>query len=144
MLRGQKKFEWERSWEYASWIIEAREKDVPFRIHGNILNSVTEGRGALITNLPADGCVEVACMVDRNGIQPTRYGKLPPQMAALCASNMRMFDLGATAAMERSKEAAIYALLVDPLSAAVCSPAEIKAMTLELFAAEKAHLTGYR
>ena len=95
-----------RSWEYASWIIEAREKDSPFRIHGNVMNS-TDGRDALISNLAADGCVEVACMVDRNGINPTRYGALPSQMAALCASNLAVFDLGATAAIERNKEAAI-------------------------------------
>jgi len=144
MLDGQTPIEWDRSWEYASWIIEAREKNAPFRIHGNVMNSVADGHGALITNLPADGCVEVACMIDQNGIQPTRYGKLPPQMAALCDSNMRMFDLGATACIERSKEAAIYSLLLDPLTAAVCSPDEIKAMTLEMFAAEEAFLPGYR
>jgi alpha-galactosidase len=143
MLKGKAPMDWLRSWEYASWIIEAREKDAPFRIHGNVPNS-TDGRDALITNLAADGCVEVACMVDRNGINPTRYGALPPQMAALCASNMVVFDLGAKAAIERSKEAAIHALTLDPLTAAVCSPAEIKKMTLELFAAEKRFLPGYR
>lgn len=143
MLHGKKPIEWERSWEYASWIIEAREKDSPFRIHGNVMNSVAGG-GRLITNLPDDGCVEVACMIDRNGVNPTRYGKLPPQMAALCDWNMRSFDLGATAAIERSKEAAIHALMLDPLSAAVCSPAEIKKMTLELFEAEKKFLPGYK
>ncbi len=143
MVKGEKPIEWQRSWEYASWIIEAREKDAPFRIHGNVMNS-TDGCDALISNLPADGCVEVACMIDRNGINPTRYGPLPPQMAALCASNMAMFDLGATAAIERSKEAAIHALMLDPLSAAVCSPAEIRKMTLELFAAEKAFLPKYK
>ena len=83
-------------------------------------------------------------MVDRNGINPTRYGALPAQMAALCVSNMSVFDLGATAAIERSKEAAIYALQLDPLTAAVCSPAEIKRMTLELFEAEKKFLPGYK
>jgi len=144
MVRGKKPIDWERSWEYASWIIEAREKDSPFRIHGNVMNSVKTGGGQLITNLPDDGCVEVACMIDRNGINPTRYGKLPPQMAALCDWNMRSFELGATAAIERSKEAAIHALLLDPLSAAVCSPAEIKKMTFELFAAEKKFLPGYK
>jgi len=135
MLSGKVPIDWDRSWEYASWIIKAREKDSPFRIHGNVMNS-TDGRDALISNLAADGCVEVACMVDRNGINPTRYG-------ALCASNMAMFDLGATAAIERSKEAAIHALMLDPLTAAVCSPAEIKKMTLELFAAEKKFLPSY-
>ena len=143
MVSGKEPISWERSWEYASWIIEGREKDSPVRIHGNVYNMV-EGTGTLITNLPADGCVEVACFIDRNGINPSRYGKLPPQMAALCASNMAMFDLGATAAIERSKEAAIHALMLDPLTAAMCSPAEIKAMALELFETEKAYLPKYK
>ena len=143
-LRGEEPIaDRERSWEYGSWIIEAREKDQPFRIHGNVPNNVG-GAGALITNLPADGCVEVACLIDQNGINPTRYGKLPPQMAALCDSNMRVFDLAAQAIIERSKEAAIHALLLDPLCAAVCSPAEIKQMTLELFDAEKDYLPEYK
>lgn len=143
MLAGKESIEWERSWEYASWIIEAREKDVPFRIHGNVMNNV-KGAGQLITNLPADGCVEVACMIDRNGINPTRYGALPAHLAAVCDSNMRMFDLGAQACIERSVEKAIYALMLDPLSSAVCSPAEIKEMTLKLFKAEKKFLPGYK
>lgn len=143
MLAGKEPITWDRSWEYASWIIEGREKDTPVRIHGNVMNSF-RGAGQLITNLPADGCVEVACMIDRNGVNPTRFGALPSQMAAVSNSNMPTFDLGATAAIERSKEAAIHALLLDPLTSAVCSPAEIKKMTLELFAAEKAFLTGYR
>ena len=138
MVRGESEpYQW-RSWEYASWIIEAREKASPYRIHGNVAN-----RGGLIENLPLDGIVEVACLIDHNGVQPIRYGRLPPQMAAICASNMAMYDLGATAAIERSKDAAIHALMLDPLTAAMCSPAEIKAMTLELFAAERAFLPGF-
>ncbi len=143
MLKGTEPIEWARSWEYASWIIEAREKDAPFRIHGNVMNN-QGGAGQVITNLPADACVEVACMVDGNGIQPTRYGALPRQMANVCATNLGMFDLGAQAAMERSKEAAIHALMLDPLCAAVCTPGQIREMTLELFAAEKAYLPDYR
>ena len=142
LLSGAKPLKWERSWEYASWIIEAREKDSPFRIYGNVLNNVG-GSGQLITNLPAGGCVEVACLVDQSGVQPIRFGALPPQMAGLCASNMFMFDLGAQAAIEKSIEAAIYALCLDPLTAAVLSPAQIKAMTLELFEAEKEFLPGF-
>jgi len=38
---------------------------------------------------------------------------------------MAVFDLGATALIERSKEAAIHAMMLDPLTAAVLSPAEI-------------------
>jgi alpha-galactosidase len=115
---------------------------VPGRIYGNVMNST--GCGTLIANLPADGCVEVACMIDRMGVHPTRYGALPSQMAALCDANMRMFDLAATAAIERSKEAAILALMLDPLTAAVCSPVEIRRMALELFKAQSEFLKGYR
>ena len=143
MVRGEEPIGWERSWEYASWIIEACEKNTPFRIYGNVMN-VADGAGPLITNLPQDGCVELRCLVDRNGIQPVRFGALPPQMAAMCASNMSMFDLAAKAAAERSKEAAMHALLLDPLTAAVCSPAEIKQMTIELFEAEEKFLPGYK
>jgi alpha-galactosidase len=143
ILKGERQMQWERSWEYASWIIEAREKDSSYRIYGNVMNG---GRGLapLITNLPADGCVEVACNVDRTGLRPLQFGALPPQMAALSASNMQMFNLAAQAAINRSVESAIHALLLDPLTAAVCTPREIKAMVLELFAAEKAFLPGYR
>lgn len=98
----------------------------------------------MVTNLPDDGCVEVACMVDAAGVHPTRYGKLPSQMAALCDWNMRMFDLAADAAIERSIEKAVHALMLDPLTAAICSPHEIKAMTLEMFEAEKDFLPGYK
>jgi len=142
MLRGKQPTDWPRSWEYASWIIEAREKDAPFRIHGNVMNR-THGGGPLIANLPSEGCVEVACMVDRNGVHPTRHGRLPPQMAAISASNMGVFDLGAQAAIARSIDAAIHALLLDPLTAAVCTPEQIKAMSLEMFAAERAFLPDY-
>ena len=142
MLRGKEPIHWDRSWEYASWIIEAHEKNSPFRLHGNVMNT-TDGSAPLIENLSRDGCVEVECEVDRKGIHPIPFGRLPSQMAALCESNMRMFDLAATAAIAKSKEAAIHALMLDPLTAAACSPAEIRKMTLELFSAEKQFLKGY-
>ena len=143
MVKGQIPVGWERSWEYASWIIEAREKNQPFRIHGNVMNQ-HYGAGPIIANLPTDGCVEVACMVDANGVQPTVYGYLPPQLAALCDANMRFFDLGAEAAIMQSVELAEYALMLDPLTSAVCCPAEIKKMTQELFRAEKKFLKGFK
>jgi alpha-galactosidase len=142
MLRGETPIVRERSWEYASWIIEAREKDAPHRIHGNVPNC-SRGAGPMIQNLPHDGIVEVACMVDRNGVQPVRYGRLPTQMAALCASHMYMVELAAQAAMQHSIETAIQALMLDPLTAAVCTPAQIREMALELFEAEREFLAGF-
>jgi alpha-galactosidase len=127
----------ERSHEYASIIIEAHQTNRPAVIHGNVLNS------GLIDNLPQDGVVEVACLVDRNGFQPCRFGPLPHQLAALCASNMNVFELGTTAALEYDREAAIHALMLDPLTAAVCSLDEIRSMAEELFEAEKDMLPEY-
>ena len=151
LVNGEEQTELKRSWEYASWMIEAMEKDSPFRIHGNVMNhAVRPGKtspgevGKLITNLPGDGAVEVACMIDRNGISPTRYGALPAHMAHVCASNMAYFDLAATACIDKSKDAAVHALLLDPLTAAVCTPRQITAMTQEIFAAEAEFLPDYR
>ncbi len=138
MLGGHEPTDWKRSWEYASWIIEACEKNQPYQIHGNVPN-----RGGAIENLPHDGIVEVACTIDRNGVTPTHHGRLPVQMAAICSSHMFMYDLAATAAIDRSIDAAAQALMLDPLTAAVCTPAEIRRMTLELFKAEREFLPGY-
>lgn len=137
-LSGEDPIKLERSWEYGAWIIEAIEKNQNFKIHGNVLNS------GCIENLPADGCVEVACLVNHNGIQPIRYGRLPKQMAAICDSNMRMFDIAADAAIQRSKQLATWALMLDPLTSAVCSPAEITEMVDRLFKAEEEFLPGFQ
>ena len=136
-LSGEDPIKLERSWEYGAWIIEAIEKNQNFKIHGNVLNN------GCIENLPSDGCVEVACLVNHNGIQPIRYGRLPKQMAAICDSNMRMFDLAADAAIQKSKQLATWALMLDPLTSAVCSPAEITEMVDRLFKAEEEFLPGF-
>jgi len=143
-LTGKEEMNWERSWEYASWIIEAREKNTPYRIHGNVMNQPKSGSGLLISNLHADQCVEVACLCDGNGVQPIRYGALPPQMAAVSGANLSMFSLAAEAAVTRNKEMAIHALMMDPLTAAVCSVDEIRSMGNEMFRAEKDFLPRYR
>ncbi len=151
LVSGEATTELKRSWEYASWIIEAREKDSPVRIHGNVMNNANSpGKrnsgeaGKLITNLHGDAAVEVACMIDRNGINPTRYGKLPAHMGHICASQQAYFDLAATACIQKSKEAAIHALMLDPLSAAVLTPGQIREMTNEMFDVEKDYLPGYK
>jgi len=138
LFNGEEEIKRERSWEYGAWIIESIEKNAPFMIHGNVANN------GCIENLPQDGCVEVACLVNQNGIQPTRYGRLPKVMAAICDWNMRMFDLAADAAIFRSKDLATQALYLDPLTAAVCAPAEIKQMAERLFEAESEFLPGFK
>ena len=137
VLAGKVQPNLQRSLEYASNIIEAIETNNPFIIYGSAPNN------NLITNLPPDGVVEVACLVNRNGVTPTYYGKLPSQCAALCDWNMRMYDLAADACIQKSRKLAEQALMLDPLTAAVCCPAEVRQMTRELFEAEKEFLPGF-
>jgi len=137
-IDGADPIKFERSYEYGAWIIEAIEKNKPIVIHGNVANT-----NGLVSNLPHDGCVEVACLVDRNGVQPTRFGKLPKQMAAICTLDMLCFDLGADAAIQKSKKLAEQALMLDPLTAAVCCPAEIRELTRRMFEGEAEFLPGY-
>lgn len=133
MLDGRQEIPFKRSYEYGSYIIEGVTRSKPTVIYGNVRNS------GLIDNLP-DGCVEVACLVDRNGIQPCHFGPLPEQLAALNRTHMSIHNLVCEALLTRNKEAARYALLLDPLTAAVCSPAEISAMFDEMWEAEKEYL----
>jgi alpha-galactosidase len=97
----------------------------------------------LIENLPHDGCIEVACLVDRNGIQPTHFGKLPTQVAALDSAHMMVHDLMAEAVLNEDREAAVHALMLDPLTAAVCSPEEIRQMFDEMAEAEQEYLPRF-
>lgn len=137
MIAGSKDIPTERSLEYGAWIIEAIEKNAPITIYGNVAN---EG---CIENLPSDGCVEVACLVNGNGVQPTRYGRLPKPMAAICDWNMRMFDLAADACIHRELQMAKHALMLDPLSAACCSPAELSDLFDRMVEAERPFLDAF-
>ena len=138
MISGEKELDLKRSFEYGAWIIESIEKNAPIVVYGN----VAPNQG-LISNLPHDGCVEVACLINHNGIQPTKFGRLPSQMAAICDSNMRYFDLAADAAVHKSKQHAEWALMLDPLTSAVCCPAEVRELTKRLFEAEAQFLPGF-
>jgi alpha-galactosidase len=128
----------ERTHEYGSYIIEAIETDNPIRVNGNVPN-----RG-LIENLPEGCCVEVPCMVDRNGIQPTRVGKLPPQLGALNRTNVNVQELIVEAALTGNREAIYHAVMLDPLSAAVCTLPQIRYLVDELLEAQKRWITNMK
>ena len=134
IMRGEEEPDLKRSVEYASQIIEGIIFDRKQVIYGNVLNT------GLITNLPQNEVVEVACLVDKNGIQPIYFGELPPQLAALCRSNMAVYDMTVRAIMNNSYEMAEQALMLDPLTSAVCSLDEIRRLFRELYEAEKEYL----
>jgi alpha-galactosidase len=136
LLDGKGDIDLSRGEEYASYIVEAMALNRPARIYGNVRNT------GLISNLQ-DGCVEVACYVDANGVQPCYFGPLPEQIAALVRSHMAVHALVSDAILNRDRQAAEYALQIDPLTAAVCSPAEIHAMFGEMWQAELDYLAPY-
>ncbi len=133
-IAGQGEILLQRSSEYASYIVEAMETNRPAVIHGNVSNK------GLIDNLPQGGCVEVPVLVDGSGLHPTHFGPLPTQLAALDAAHMPVHELLVEAVLSGDREAARHALLLDPLTAAVLSPAEIAAMFKEMWEAERADL----
>ena len=134
LVSGEKELTLKRSHEYAAVIIEAVFKNEPAVIYGNVKNT------GLIENLPQDGIVEVACMINRNGINPCYFGRLPEHLAALNRSNMAFFELAVESVLQKDREMAMRALMMDPLTAAVCSLSEIKAMFDELYEAQKDYI----
>lgn len=68
-----------------------------------------------ITNLPDDAIVEVPALVSGFGIQGLTMGELPTGIAALCVKQVNVQKLAVEAAVHGDREAAIQALLVDPV-----------------------------
>jgi alpha-galactosidase len=120
----------QRSAEYGARIIEAMVTNQPMRANCNVPNH------GLIDNLPEGCCVEVPCLVDGNGVQPTRVGRLPTQLAALNRTNVNVQELIVEAAATGNREAVHHAVMVDPLTAAACTLPAIHAMVDELLRAE--------
>jgi alpha-galactosidase len=119
----------ERSLEYASLIVHSMVTGEPRVIYGNVRNS------GLITNLPEGACVEVPCLVDGNGVQPTAIGALPPQLAALNRTFLNVCELTVRAALEGSREHVHHAALLDPNASGTLSPEAIAAMVDAMIAA---------
>ncbi len=126
-----------RSREYASYIMEAMETNKATKIGGNVLNH------GLITNLPSNACVEVPCLVDKSGIQPTYIGNLPEQCAALNRTNINVQLLTIEAARTLKKDYIYQAVMMDPHTAAELPIDSIVAMCDELIEAHAGWLPTY-
>ncbi|MDQ0947687.1 alpha-galactosidase [Streptomyces phaeochromogenes] len=102
----------EGTMEYAPQVIHSVVTGTPRTIYGNVPN-----RG-LIDNLPADSVVEVPCLADALGVQPTRVGSLPPQCAALNSAYVSVTDLVVRAATDGDPRHIRHAAMADPATAA--------------------------
>lgn len=126
-----------RTHEYASYIMEAMETNNAITIGGNVLN-----RG-LITNLPSNACVEVPCLVNRNGVQPTVIGDLPEQCAALNRTNINVQLLTIEAARTLKKDYIYQAVMLDPHASSELSIDDIVSMCDDLIEAHGSWLPKY-
>ena len=135
--RGELEITHERSHEYGSLIIHSMETDTPRVIYGNVPNH------GLIDNLPHGCCVEVPCLVNKNGVQPTHVGELPPQLAALMQTNINVQSLAVEAALTRKRAYIYHAVMLDPHTAAELSLDQIWALVDELIEAHGSLLPSY-
>jgi alpha-galactosidase len=134
-INGEK-IPFDRSREYCSYIINSIETGLPRRVNVNVNNL------GLITNLPNGCCVEIPCMVDDIGVHPLYVGDLPPQCASLNRTNINVQELGVLAAVENDKNAALQAILLDPLTSSLLTIDETRKMVEEMFNAEKIYLNN--
>ena len=131
------KLEVRRSLEYGSQIIHSMETGQPSVIYGNVAND------GLIDNLPQDCCVEVPCLIDKNGVQPTKIGTLPPHLAALMQTNINVQALTVEAALTCKREHIYHAAMLDPHTAAELSLDQIWSLVDDLIEAHGDWLPAY-
>ncbi len=138
LVSGDKPLPTERTHEYGSFILEAMETNKPAKIWGNVANT------DLIRSLPSGCCVEVACLVDASGIQPTHVAHYPAQLAALNRTNINVQELTVQASLTGDVDAVHYAVTLDPLTGAVCTLPQIRAMVDEMLQAQARWLPQFR
>jgi alpha-galactosidase len=137
LVTGSEPLEVKRSHEYASTIVHSIETNTPSVIYGNVDNN------GLIDNLPDGCCVEVPCLVDANGVQPTKIGALPPHLAALMQTNINVQALTVEAALTCKREHIYHAAMLDPHTAAELSLDQIWSLVDDLIEAHGDWLPQY-
>ncbi len=125
------------SHEYASEIMNSVWTGLPSMIYGNVPNA------GLITSLPADCAVEVPCVVDRNGVQPTHIGTLPPQLSGLMRTNINVQELTVAALMSENREHIYHAAMMDPHTAAELDLGQIRSLVDDLIRVHGDWLPGW-
>jgi alpha-galactosidase len=127
--RSDQPLEIRRSVEFGSLIIHSLETGNPRVVYGNVANH------NLIDNLPGGCCVEVPCVVDKNGVQPVRIGRIPSHLAALMQTNINVQALTVEAVLQQNPERIYQAAMLDPHTAAELDLDQIWALVNDLLAA---------
>ncbi len=118
-----------RGEEHGSYIVEGLETGRVYRGHFNRVNN------GVITNLPADCIIEAPGYVDKNGISMPIVGDLPMGCAAVCSASVWTQRLAVEASLRSDLGLLKQAMMMDPLTGAVCNPPEIWQMTDEMLVA---------
>jgi len=129
--------DFKRSVEYGSLIIHSMVTGESRTIYGNVSNF------GIIDNLPEGCSVEVPCLVDKNGIQPTHIGDIPPHLAALMQTNINVQALTVEAALTGKRDHIYHAAMLDPHTAAELTLDQIWSMVDELIEAHGDYLPAY-
>jgi alpha-galactosidase len=138
LIKSTEKLPIKHSGEYGSIIIRSLETGIPSRINGNVMNK------GLITNLPEGCCVEVPCLIDKEGIHPCYVGDLPPQLAALNRTEINVHELAVRGIVEKNKTKIFQSVLLDPLTSAILTIDETRKMVDEMFKADRQYMKGYK
>lgn len=117
--------------EYAARIVDSVLTNTPRVIYGNVPNT------GLITNLPDGCCVEVPCLVDQNGVQPTFVGDLPAPCAGINLASVGYQHTVVAAYRQRSRDLVYSAVALDRLTSALLSLDQIRAMCDEMIGAQR-------
>ncbi|MBN1248303.1 MAG: alpha-glucosidase/alpha-galactosidase [Anaerolineae bacterium] len=126
-----------RSKEYGSLIIHSMETGTPRVVYGSVTNN------GIIDNLPQGCAVEVPVLVDKNGLQPTKIGTLPPQLAAVMRTNINVQELAVEAALTRKREHIYHAAMLDPHTGAELDLDQVYSLVDDLIEAHGDWLPDY-
>ena len=136
-IEGREPIRYERSHEYGAGIIHSLETGEPRTFYGNVPN-----RG-LIENLPPEAIVEVPCLVDGNGIFPCRMGRIPPQLAAVMVPHVAVHGMAVRGTLEKDRRQIHQAIQADPLTAAVLTLPQTRALVDEMFEANREYVADW-
>jgi alpha-galactosidase len=127
----------DRGNEHGSYILESLETGRVYRGHFNTVNN------GVITNLPDDCIIEAPGYVDANGVNMPVVGDLPLGAAAVCNASVSVQRMSVEAAITGDLQLLKQAMMMDPLTGAVCNPKEIWQMTDRMVVALQEWLPQY-
>ena len=128
-LEGEAVVEVAKSHEFAAEMMNAVVTDTPHVAYGNLPN-----RGQ-VPQLPMGAAVEVPCLVDKNGVQPSVVEGIPPQLVALMRTQINVQELVVRALLDEAPEHLYHAAMMDPHTAAELDLRQIRALVSDLLAA---------